>query len=77
MLTLAPHRSWGRRILGAILLTGTAGALAVASIGVLRGAHSVHPRPESTVVGAEAVGSGITPELTAYPARLDGTGTAP
>ncbi|MBT8338218.1 MAG: hypothetical protein KJO11_16645 [Gemmatimonadetes bacterium] len=70
--TLRPLRA--RRLLGLMLLAGLAGALAVASVGLLRGARSVHVRPADDVIGAEAAGSGIPTDFAALHSRLDGSG---
>ena len=74
MLTLTVRAPRVRRLLGVILLAGLAGALALATVGLLRGARSMHGRPMSDGIGADAVGSGIATEHTAFHARLDESG---
>jgi hypothetical protein len=67
------RRPRGRRpLLGALLLTGLAGALAIASVGLLRGARSVHVRPVVEGIGADAGVPGTTTGFAASSARLDG-----
>ena len=74
MLTVTQRPLRARQLLGLILMVGLAGALAAASVGLLRGARSVHVRPADDGIGAEAARSGIRTDFAALHSRLDGSG---
>ena len=74
MLTTTRRLPRARRLLGLILLAGLAGAFAVATVGWLRGARSMHVRPMGDVIGAEPARSGMGTKYAAFDAGLDGIG---
>lgn len=74
MLTAPIRPPRRRRLLGYVLLTGLAGVLAAASVGLLRGARSVHVRPVVDPIGAEVASSGMDREHAAIHASLGGVG---
>ena len=70
------ERSASRALSGlgrAILTSVLAGMLAVASIAILRGAQSVHPRPEMVLAGADADPTGMAERIHANETLLDGS----
>jgi hypothetical protein len=75
MLTHRHTRADARSAMGRLLLTGLlATALAWTSVHLLRGARSVHDRPEPTWTGADVAWAGSTTQSPTFDARSTGAG---